>query len=177
MRSLVTYRSLIALAIVTVVTVLLVIPWDRYTSNVAAQNPSQEIVLLAEALPEGNALLTDEPPAELAPYTELVNRGQFQRAWWAYSRRAAGLGYIPADARGRAFRQKGAHPPAVGHWKNIGPDPNLGNQIRFADAASLIPRPTSGRTSALAVNPGNDRNWLAGMAQGGLWETRNAGAT
>src|SRR5262249_29458376 len=86
-------------------------------------------------------------------------------------------GFIPNGAREQAFRQKGAHPPAVGHWENIGPDPNLGNQIVSANAASLVKRQTSGRASAVAVNPRNDRNWLIGGAQGGLWETPNAGAT
>ncbi len=131
----------------------------------------------AQDPPEEDALFVEDPPAELAQYTEFVNTGQFKRAWWAYSRRAAGLGYIPEGARQRAFRQKGAHPPAVGHWENIGPAPSLGFQVRGAFAADLIPRPVSGRTSAVAVNPRNDRNWLIGAAQGGLWETPNAGAT
>ncbi|MGH9801222.1 MAG: hypothetical protein ACRD82_12725, partial [Blastocatellia bacterium] len=37
MCSLVTFRSLIALAIVTVVAASLVISWDRYASGIAAQ--------------------------------------------------------------------------------------------------------------------------------------------
>ena len=50
-------------------------------------------------------------------------------------------------------------------WINIGPAPILDK------------RPVSGRVAAIAVDPRDLQHWLIGAAQGGIWETRDAGTT
>jgi hypothetical protein len=55
------------------------------------------------------------------------------------------------------------------YWYNIGPQPIIispdFNTILFA----------AGRVPALAVDPSNSNHWLIGAAQGGIWESTNAG--
>src|SRR5262245_60255391 len=58
---------------------------------------------------------------------------------------------------------------AIYYWYSIGPQPintTSGNTIVETD---------SGRVPALAVDPSNSQHWLIGAAQGGLWETFDAG--
>src|SRR5712691_2624407 len=59
------------------------------------------------------------------------------------------------------------------YWYNIGPQP-----INTIDALhtnyNIIER-DSGRVSALAVDPANSNHWLIGAAQGGIWQTTDAG--
>jgi hypothetical protein len=97
---------------------------------------------------------------------------------------ACGLpqGEIVEGARLRAVRQiaqskdalMSVSPATVGEtWTPIGPAPILGGQIGTAMTA----RPMSGRIGALAADPGNPSHWIAGAAQGGVWETRDAGVT
>ena len=50
-------------------------------------------------------------------------------------------------------------------WINIGPAPILGAQA------------WSGRVRSIAVDPDDNTHWLIGAAQGGVWETRDSGAT
>jgi photosystem II stability/assembly factor-like uncharacterized protein len=57
-----------------------------------------------------------------------------------------------------------------GTWTNLGP----------AAIATGFPQPGqswSGRVASVAVDPGNASHWLIGAAQGGVWETRDAGST
>ena len=100
-----------------------------------------------------------------------------ERAWWAFQQRAYPLGHIPADAQMRALRQvheaRAARSSTAGggaagesdRWVNIGPAPILNN------------RPMSGRVTTIAVDPRDLQHWLIGAAQGGIWETRDAGTT
>ncbi len=57
-------------------------------------------------------------------------------------------------------------------WVSIGPSPITGGQI----GVTLGTRPMSGRVATLAAHPNDPNRWLAGGAQGGVWETMNAGA-
>ncbi|MEO8428745.1 MAG: hypothetical protein ABI651_16730 [Verrucomicrobiota bacterium] len=110
----------------------------------------------------------------------LTNSIQFQREWWFYQQRAYPLGYIPTNARLRALHQieqfrasvPGTIAAALGtqRWVNIGPAPIL-------DGATDPSLPVSGRVADIAVDPGNRDHWLIGAAQGGIWETRDAGTT
>lgn len=102
---------------------------------------------------------------------------QWQRAQWAYSQRAYPLGYVPQDAKLHALQQIEAAPAALSaamtgaKWKSLGPTP-IANDL--ADPhADLIP--LSGRVADVAVDPKKSKHWLIGAAQGGIWETRNAG--
>ncbi|MBI4907581.1 MAG: hypothetical protein HY820_28410 [Acidobacteria bacterium] len=53
-------------------------------------------------------------------------------------------------------------------WTNIGPAPLFQGAPEFNN-------PNSGRVAALAVDPRDFAHWLAGVGNGGLWETRDAG--
>ncbi len=99
-----------------------------------------------------------------------------------FEQRAYPLGEIAKGARLRALEQierskHGVHRsslPVRGNlWVNVGPAPILGGQI----GATGDTRSMSGRVTAIAVDPGNPNHWLAGAAQGGIWETFDAGAT
>src|SRR5258708_20364380 len=110
---------------------------------------------------------------------------------WFFKPRAFPIGFIPQGARERALEQKkqmylregrfnlsavpggaGFLPPPTGTssaWFSIGPQ---------ATASPLSFAPfTSGRVTALAVNPNNPSNVYLGGADGGLWVTTDAGAT
>jgi hypothetical protein len=58
-----------------------------------------------------------------------------------------------------------------GRWVEIGPAPLLGGQVGLHGHE----RPVTGRISAIAIDPKDDRHWLAGGALGGVWETENGG--
>lgn len=124
-------------------------------------------------------LIAAEPAA--AQTTEVNTNGLRYQEWsWKYSQRAYPLGYIPSQAKEKALTQirqaKRAFPRAQGagaanqRWINIGPAPISAGQ-------TAPPRPVSGRITCLAVDPNNVSHWLAGAAQGGVWETTDAGAT
>jgi hypothetical protein len=115
--------------------------------------------------------------AHAAPAETTEGEAPAERAWWAFQQRAYPLGYIPADAQMRALRQvheaRAARASTAGggaagesdRWINIGPAPILDT------------RPVSGRVAAIAVDPRDVQHWLIGAAQGGIWETRDAGTT
>src|SRR5206468_11064427 len=64
-------------------------------------------------------------------------------------------------------------------WVNIGPAPILGENFCPISPPCLLDarRPTSGRVAAIAVEPADPAHWLIGAALGGIWETRDGGAT
>lgn len=100
----------------------------------------------------------------------------FKGWWWGYAQRAFPLGYLPEDARLRALAQHLEAPPTLGdnqsrQWVSIGPAPIQGGQV----GSQAVTRPMSGRVTTIAVDPGDSDHWLIGGAQGGIWETRNAG--
>ena len=98
-------------------------------------------------------------------------------ARWAFQQRAYPLGYIPAGAEARALRQiESAHALAraargsggeAERWVSIGPAP-------IVDYPSL--GPVSGRVASVAADPADADHWLIGTANGGVWETHDAGA-
>ena len=109
-----------------------------------------------------------------------------RREEWFYSQRAYPLGQIPPGARSEGLRQldqmleregmlhrlpSGAAelliPPSTTMWTPIGPQPTVGTF--FGN--------TSGRVSALAVDPTNANIVYLGGAQGGVWKTTDGGTT
>jgi len=74
------------------------------------------------------------------------------------------------DPTGFAGRQTTTKPQAVaadfGQWTFVGPT-HLLSPIT----------PYSGRVTSIAVDPADPNHWLVGAAQGGVWDTRDAGAT
>lgn len=122
--------------------------------------------------------LTPETPGKnlftgLSP--NITENKIFQRWLWAFEQRAYPLGYIPDGAHLRAFSQNLAAPASLQDgaqkWQSIGPAPMNGGQI----GAKAVSRKMSGRVTAIAVDPGDLNHWLIGGAQGGVWETENAG--
>ncbi len=113
-----------------------------------------------------------------------------RRQDWFFKPRAFPLGFIPQGARERALQQKkqmysqqrqsslfaapqetaflalAAGPTSA--WVSIGPQPT---------SSTGNPPFTSGRVTALAVNPNNANNVYLGGADGGLWVTTDGGST
>ncbi len=108
-----------------------------------------------------------------------------QRMEWFYHQRAFPLGYIPEGARGKALQELDRMLEREGRlvrlpngtiqelaaisattWTPIGPQPTAGTS--FGN--------TSGRVTALAVDPTNPNIAYLGGAFGGVWKTINAGA-
>jgi hypothetical protein len=109
---------------------------------------------------------------------------------WFFKPRAFPIGFIPQGARERALEQKKqmylregrfnllAAPSGVGfaapptgtssNWTSIGPQ---------ATSTQFFAPFTSGRVTALAVNPSNASNVYLGGADGGLWVTTDGGTT
>ena len=138
--------------------VLLLLPWQ--TGSVARENQS--------ATPDDGTFFQSK---------------QFQRWYWLYQRRASrGQRILPGTLR-RAARQlerarelqRAAQSQMPGQaavddaerWVSIGPTPiDVAGRTYYA-----------GRTAAVAVDPGDASYWLIGAAQGGIWETADAGKT
>jgi hypothetical protein len=113
-----------------------------------------------------------------------------RRMDWFFKPRAFPIGFIPQGARERALEQKrqmyqregrfnligapggaGFVTPATGPtsaWFSIGPQPTT---------TSVNGGFTSGRVTALAVNPNNPSNFYLGGADGGLWVSTDGGTT
>src|SRR5262249_25550176 len=131
------------------------------------------IALVSLAL-AGVATAQTPPADDPWLYPGLVSSKPFQRAWWAFQQRAYPIGDIPLGAKVRALRQieqvktlqaAPLAPVAGAAWFTIGPAPILGG------------RPVNGRVTAIAVDPGIPSHWLIGGAQGGIWQTFDAGST
>ncbi len=142
-----------------VLSVLLLLPWQ--TGSVARENQS--------ATPDDGTFFQSK---------------QFQRWYWLYQRRASrGQRILPGTLR-RAARQlqrarelqRASQSQMPGQaeavddaerWVSIGPTPiDVAGRTYYA-----------GRTAAVAVDPGDASHWLIGAAQGGIWETADAGKT
>jgi photosystem II stability/assembly factor-like uncharacterized protein len=122
----------------------------------------------------------------VAPQTgpAVVRDDPLQRGMWLLQRRAYPLDSIPAGAQQRAFRQlrtaeavraQSSNPMPTNGWTNIGPAPITDGQLGSPDPTAT--RPVSGRIAALAVDPSDKTHWLAGAAQGGIWESHDSGTT
>ncbi len=115
-------------------------------------------------------------------FPELVERKPFQRWFWSWDQRAYPLDEIPLGALRRGFDQteafRAAEQAATGgdtalEWTAIGPSPVLGGQIGRTGGT----REMAGRMTDIAIHPQDSDRWLVGGAQGGIWETQDAGAT
>src|SRR5487761_294640 len=115
-----------------------------------------------------------------------------KRSEWFFHQRAYPLGYIPAEARVKAFQQveqmrrtKGvfmkrfaaaASEQSIG--QSITPNASTCTSIGPQPTASAFFGPVSGRVNALAIDPcdASGNTIYAGAAQGGVWKSTNAGA-
>ena len=75
-----------------------------------------------------------------------------------------------------APRSQNVPPPADvrGQWESVGPLPYVRNAFLQRFNPEL---PFSGRISSIAVDPTDLNHWLLGVGFGGVWETRDAGAS
>lgn len=126
------------------------------------------------ALPDAVVGQSATPP-DPTQYPALANNSHFQESDWMFRQRAYPLGYIPPGARDQALQKielsKASNPAATTDvWTSIGPAPVTGS--------GQIPgfRAASGRVASVAVDPANAAHWLLGAAQGGIWETTDAGS-
>jgi photosystem II stability/assembly factor-like uncharacterized protein len=108
----------------------------------------------------------------------------FERWLWHWERRALSTRDSVAGTPARALNPKGAMSRAApdgkpeysspkGRWIGIGPAPIQGGQIGLRRNE----RPVVGRVRTVAVDPDDQNHWLIGAAQGGIWETFDAGKT
>jgi photosystem II stability/assembly factor-like uncharacterized protein len=75
------------------------------------------------------------------------------------------------ELRTSANRSEAAgHGPDFGRWTSLGP-----STFVFGSGASSFW--VTGRVSAVAADPGDPNHWLVGGAEGGVWDTHDAGAT
>src|SRR5712692_185004 len=154
-------------------------------SSATAQNATQE--KQSKVQPGLKPLPHDDEGREAVQEgTEFLRRRQN----WFFQPRSFPIGFIPQGARERALEQKrqmyqregrlslfaapsetGFVAPPLGPtsaWFSIGPQPT--KSPFFAPF-------TSGRVTALAVNPNNANNVYLGGADGGLWVTTDGGNT
>ena len=84
-----------------------------------------------------------------------------------------------ASAVARAYADAAANlgPPVAGRpaWRSIGPATVTNGQTYGTGGNNRVN--VSGRVSALAVDPSNGNHLLAGAANGGVWESRDRGAS
>jgi hypothetical protein len=79
-------------------------------------------------------------------------------------------GWGPTSLAGRqATPRTPAAAATFGQWSFIGPP----NYLNSAFAGSIW----AGRVTSVAVSPADANHWLIGAAQGGVWESRDAGST
>lgn len=124
--------------------------------------------LLAAGLP---LLAAAAPVGRQEPEQENIEQ---QRQAWFYGQRAYPHPRVPAGARLAAIaaiqRMRAAEAarsgPSALAWKPLGPRPI---DTPYTDPV------VSGRVSALAVDPANASHVYLGGAQGGIWETADAG--
>ena len=113
-------------------------------------------------------------------FEELISRKPFLRWFWFWDQRAYPLADIPPDALQEGFAQtegfvatqEGGADTSL-QWTAIGPSPLKGGQIGRTGGT----REMAGRMTDIAIHPADPDRWLVGGAQGGVWETRDAGAT
>ena len=124
------------------------------------------------AVPEAAYQLPDVAPG-------IAATGQFQRWWWSFEQRTnGGAVELPSSPLVNAIgimNNAPAVPPSPGvpgsRWLNVGASPwRFGQVGRFIGVQDM-----SGRVATIAIDPTDQSHWLAGGAQGGVWETTDGG--
>lgn len=132
-------------------------------------------LLLALTVPSGAQQVADENDDPFQ-FPALTRKKAFQRGYWDLQQRAYPTGDIPEGSREKALVQIAQANAILGapvhgnRWFSIGPAP-------MRDGQTAPPMPVTGRVSDIAVDPRDTNRWLIGGAQGGIWETRDAGTT
>jgi hypothetical protein len=182
-------KTVATIAIVTLLLVLMI--WSFGSSaaskreNTPVQNPGAGEQSSAVFQDQDQA--ENEPDADLGKFGSRIDREEYLRARDEYIARRRGIEPgrpFDPSLRGRAIEQmdrqeKGRRlesivsgdltPAAGGAWTPIGPTP-LPNGVGSASG------PTSGRVTAIAVDPTNSQKVYLGTAQGGVWRSLDGGA-
>src|SRR5437762_2286580 len=129
-----------------------------------------------------------EPDADLGKFGSRINREEYLEARDEYIARKRGIEPgRPFDStlRGRAIEQMERQeknsrleaiingdltPAAGGAWTAIGP-------LTLPNGVGSNSGPTSGRVTAIAVDPTNANKVYLGTAQGGVWRSTDGGTT
>jgi hypothetical protein len=180
-------KTVATIAIVTLLFVLMM--WSFGSSaankheNPAEQNPGEQ---------QSSAVFQDqdenEPDADLGKFGSRIDREEYLRARDEYIARKRGIEPgRPFDPtlRGRAIEQMDRQeknsrlesivsgdltPAAGGAWAPIGP-------LTLPNGVGSNSGPTSGRVTAIAVDPTNSQKVYLGTAQGGVWRSLDGGTT
>jgi Calx-beta domain-containing protein len=182
-------RKTLATIVITVLLLFLMI-WSFGSSAATSkpgstgQNPqTQEQSSLGVAAEDEN-----EPDADLGKFGSQINREQYLRERDEYIARKRGIEPgRPFDPtlRGRAIEQMERQeknsriesivngdltPASGGAWTPIGP-------LTLPNGVGSNSGPTSGRVTAIAVDPTNSQKVYLGTAQGGVWRSLDGGTT
>src|SRR6185369_1933728 len=181
-------RKTLATVVITIL-LLLMMAWSFGSS--AANNPNEREQKAETGQQPGRVFADEdekEPDADLGKFGSRINREEYLRARDEYIARKRGIEPgRPFDPtlRGRAIEQmdrqeKGRRlesivsgdvtPAAGGAWSPIGP-------LTLPNGVGSNSGPTSGRVTAIAVDPTNSQKVYLGTAQGGVWRSLNGGTT
>lgn len=119
------------------------------------------------AAPEGEAPGTAPPPRRRRGRSTAAEADS-EESEDEYASAAVELGELYLQAG-----QRLEDPPVAGpQWRSLGPWTTPNGQTYGASRVNV-----SGRVSAVAVDPGDPAHVLVGAANGGVWESRDAGAS
>jgi hypothetical protein len=180
-------RKTLATIVITILLLVLMI-WSFGSSAATSKLRSPE-----QNPPEqSSAVFADEdenePDADLGKFGSRINRDEYLRERDEYVARKRGIEPgRPFDPtlRGRAIQQMERQeknsrlesivngdltPAAGGAWSPIGP-------LTLPNGVGSNSGPTSGRVTAVAVDPTNSQKVYLGTAQGGVWRSLDGGTT
>jgi len=181
-------RKTLATIVITIL-LLFMMAWSFGSS--AANNPNQREQRPETEQQPGNVFADqdeNEPDADLGKFGSRIDREAYLEARDEYIARKRGIEPgRPFDPtmRGRAIEQMERQeknsrlesiingdltPAAGGAWAPIGP-------LTLPNGVGSNSGPTSGRVTAIAVDPSNANKVYLGTAQGGVWRSLDGGTT
>src|SRR5436190_12213277 len=182
-------KTVATIAIVTLLLVLMI--WSFGSSAANQQNAPEQNPGAAQ---QSSAVFRDqdqdenEPDADLGKFGSRIDREEYLRARDEYIARRRGIEPgrpFDPSLRGRAIetmerQEKNRRfesiingditPAAGGAWTPIGP-------LTLPNGVGPSTGPTSGRVTAIAVDPSNSNKVYLGTAQGGVWRSLDGGTT
>src|SRR5882724_1913291 len=183
-------KTVATIAIVTLLLVLMIWSFGSTAATKRENAPEQN----PDAAEQASTVFQDqdqdenEPDADLGKFGSHIDREEYLRARDEYVARKRGIEPgRPFDPtlRGRAIEQmdrqeKGRRlesivsgdltPAAGGAWTPIGP-------LTLPNGVGSNSGPTSGRVTAIAIDPTNSQKVYLGTAQGGVWRSLDGGTT
>ncbi|MFN2579123.1 MAG: DUF4214 domain-containing protein [Pyrinomonadaceae bacterium] len=183
-----THKTLATIATVTLLLVLMIWSFGSSAANNNQNAPEQNPGAAEQIGSVFQDEAENEPDADLGKFGSRVDRDEYLRARDEYIARKRGIEPgRPFDPtlRGRAIQQMDRQeknsrlesivngdltPAAGGAWTPIGP-------FTLPNGVGSNSGPTSGRVTAIAVDPTNSQKVYLGTAQGGVWRSTDGGTT